>query len=154
MYYLCTCCQCRISPTLGPPKMLPRAPLMVIYEKKVCYATSRGRRDFKTKYPNCRHSFGRTRPVARFWRLGGQNTFLSGKDFYFYYMFETNFSEHNKIWGAQKYLGVTAPRVCGSGQNRRQKVFHWGPSCLCREAWHSENLFLIHHMKSICRLCK
>jgi len=32
--------------------------------------------------------------------------------------------------GAQKDLGVTtpecAPRVCGSGQNRRQKVFHWG----------------------------
>jgi len=24
-------------------------------------------------------------------------------------MFKTNFSEHNKIWGAQKYLGVTAP---------------------------------------------
>jgi len=23
-------------------------------------------------------------------------------------MFKTNFSEHNKIWGAQKYLGVTA----------------------------------------------
>jgi len=46
-------------------------------------------------------------------------------------MFETNFSEHNKIWGAQKNLGVTAhecPRVCGPGQNRHQKVFHWGPS--------------------------
>jgi len=27
------------------------------------YATSRGRMAFKTKYPNCRHNFGRTRPV-------------------------------------------------------------------------------------------
>jgi len=26
---------------------------MVIY-KKLCYATSRGRMDFNTKYPNCR----------------------------------------------------------------------------------------------------
>jgi len=51
-------------------------------------------------------------------------------------MFKTNFSEHNKIWEAQKDLGVTAPenssRVWGSGQNRCQKVFHLGPSCLCR----------------------
>jgi len=23
-------------------------------------------------------------------------------------MFETNFSEHSKIWGAQKHLGITA----------------------------------------------
>jgi len=64
-------------------------------------------------------------------------------------MFKTNFSEHNKIWGHKKYLGVTAPeypRVCGPGQNRRQKVFHWGPSCLCRRARNSENLFLFHNM--------
>jgi len=31
-------------------------------------------------------------------------------------------------------------RVCGRGQNRRQKVFHWGPSCLCRGPRHSENV--------------
>jgi len=43
-------------------------------------------------------------------------------------MFETNFSEHNKIWGAQKYLGVTVPE--------------WPP---CLRAWaapSSENLAL------------
>jgi len=34
------------------------------------------------------------------------------------------------------------PRVCGPGQSRRQNVFHWGPSCLCRGARHYENLFL------------
>jgi len=34
---------------------------------------------------------------------------LWGKDFIIYHTFETNFSEHNKIWGAQKDLGVTAP---------------------------------------------
>jgi len=27
------CWQCRISPTLGPPKMISRATLMVIYKK-------------------------------------------------------------------------------------------------------------------------
>jgi len=61
-------------------------------------------------------------------------------------MFKTIFSEHNKIWGAQKRFGGNcpqiSPRICGPGQNRRQKVFHWGPSCLCRGPRHSENLFL------------
>jgi len=31
----------------GPPKVLPRARLLVIYKKKLCNATSRGRMDFK-----------------------------------------------------------------------------------------------------------
>jgi len=44
-------------------------------------------------------------------------------------------------------------RVYGPGQNRHQKVFHLSPSCLCKGARHSENLFLIHNMNSICRLC-
>jgi len=33
-------------------------------------------------------------------------------------------------------LEITVPDcspVCGPGQNRRQEVFHWEPSCLCRE---------------------
>jgi len=68
----------------------------VIYKKRFRrYATSLGRMAFKTKYSNCRHNFGRTRPVARFKGLEGQNTFLWGKDFNFYHMFETNFSQHN-----------------------------------------------------------
>jgi len=37
--------------------------------------------------------------------------FLWGQDFNFYYMFETNFSEHNKIWEAQKNWGGTAPNA-------------------------------------------
>jgi len=49
-------------------------------------------------------------------------------------MFNTDFSEHNKILEAHKKFRGNCPkmppRVCGSGQNRRQKVFHWGPSCL------------------------
>jgi len=61
-------------------------------------------------------------------------------------MFEANFTEHNKIWGARKRSRGNCPRmphrVCGPVQNRRQKVLHWGPSCLCRGARHSENLFL------------
>jgi len=46
---------------------------MAIYKK--IYATSRDRMPFKTKYPNCRHNFGRTRPVTSFQDLGEQNTF-------------------------------------------------------------------------------
>jgi len=46
-----------------------------------------------------RKIFQGTRPVARFSFLGGQKIFLRGKDFCFYYMFKTNFSGHNKIWG-------------------------------------------------------
>jgi len=61
-------------------------------------------------------------------------------------MFETNFSEHNKISGDTKRFGRNCPRmphrVCGPGQNRCQKVFHWRPSYLCRGIRHSENLFL------------
>jgi len=61
------------------------------------------------------------------------------------------------LGGAQKRSGVTSPecpRVCGPGQNRRQKVFHWSPSCLCRGARQSENLYLIHNMNSVCRFCE
>jgi len=73
-------------------------------------------------------------------------------------MFKTNSSEHNKIWRSTEKIWGNCPRmsphVCGLWQNRRQKVFHWGPSCLCRGGRHSENIFLIHNMNSICRLCK
>jgi len=33
------------------------------------------------------------------------------KDFYFYHMFETNFSEHKKIWGEQKRFWGNCPRM-------------------------------------------
>jgi len=46
-------------------------------------------------------------------------------------MFKTNFSGHNKIWGGTKRFGCNClrmlHRVSGPGQNRRQKVFYWGP---------------------------
>jgi len=72
---------CGVDITLPPVPYQPnspqtknacRGPLMVIYKKKLCYATSRGRMAFKTKYPNCRHNFGTTRPVARFQGFGGK----------------------------------------------------------------------------------
>jgi len=34
------------------------------------------------------------------------------------------------------------------------KIFHLGASCVCRGARHSEYLFSIHDMNSICRFCK
>jgi len=54
-----------VSAQLRPPQNAYRAPLMMIYKKTHFwrYATSRGGMAFKTKYPNCRHNFGRTRPV-------------------------------------------------------------------------------------------
>jgi len=59
------------------PKMLTRAPQWWFIKKSFrCYATSRGRMAFKTKYSNCRHNFGRTRPGARFWGLGGKYIFM------------------------------------------------------------------------------
>ena len=57
---------------------------------------------FKTKYPNCRHNFGRTRPVARFQGLGGKYIFR-GNGFCFHHMFKTNLGKNKKD------LGVTAP---------------------------------------------
>jgi len=40
--------------------------------------------------------------------LEGQNTFLGGHEFCFYYIFETNFSGNKKIWGGTKEIwGVT-----------------------------------------------
>ena len=96
-----------------PPKMLTRAPLMVIYKKSFRrYATSRGRMAFKTKYSNCRHNFGRIRPVARFQGLGDAKYIFSEKDFNIYHMLQTNFSEHNKIWGAQKQMSGGTAAEC------------------------------------------
>jgi len=48
------------QPKAGPPKNGHRGPLNGYYNKS---ATSRDRIAFKTKYRNCRHNFGRTRPV-------------------------------------------------------------------------------------------
>jgi len=99
---------------------------------------------FKTKYLNCRYIFGRIRSVVKVLRFGGQNTFLGGKDFCFYHTFETNFFEHNKILGGTKKiwgeLPQNAPPCLRAWAEHRQKVFHWGPSCLCRGARHSENV--------------
>jgi len=41
--------------------------------------------------------------------LEGQNTFLGGHDFCFYYIFKTNFSENKKFGGAQKKFGRALP---------------------------------------------
>jgi len=66
-------------------------------------------------------------------KVWGSKYIFRGKHFYFYHMFKTNFSEHNKIWGDIKRFGGNCPllphRGCRPGQNRRQKVFHWEPSC-------------------------
>jgi len=71
--------------------------------------------------------------------------------------FKQIFLTTTKFYGHKTDLGgnwTEVPRVCGPGQNRRQKVFHWGPSYLFMEARNSENVYLIHNMNSICSLCK
>ena len=125
--------QCRISPTL-PPKMLRRAPLMVIYKKKLCNAISRGRMDFKTEYSNCRHNFGRTRPVARFWGLVGKIHFYGGRIFVLSYVLKQIFLSTTKF-GAQKDLGVTTPECPPCLQAWAElspESLPLGASCLCR----------------------
>jgi len=61
----------------------------------------------KTKYPNCRHNFGRTRPVARFGGLTGQNTFLGGNSSVFIICLKHIFLSTTKFGGRKKELGVT-----------------------------------------------
>jgi len=144
---------------LWAPQNGCKAPLMVIYEKSFRrYATSRGRMAFKTKYPNCRHNFGRTRTVSRFWGLWGQDTFVKGGKIFLSYVWNKFFWDQQNLGGIKKIWGVTSPkcspRVCGPGQNRCQKVFYFGPSSLCRRTRRSKNLYLIPNMNSICRLCK
>jgi len=64
-------------------------------------------------------------------------------------MFKTNFLSTTKFGGtAPEYLPCLR-----AWQNRREKVFHWG-LMFVQGARHSENLYLIHNMNSICRLCK
>jgi len=48
------------------------------------------------------------RPAARLYGLEGQNTFLGGQDFCFYYMYKTNLSGHNKVWETNNF-GDTVP---------------------------------------------
>jgi len=110
-------------------------------------------------YLNCRHNFVRTRTLAGFKVWGEQYTFLGGKDFCFCHIFDRNFSEHSKFWRYKKIWGQLSPNppptfAYRHGQNRRQKILHLGASCVCRGARHSEYLFSIHNMNSICRFCK
>jgi len=71
-------------------------------------------------------------------------------------MFKTIFLSTTKFEETIKIWGMTAPeftRVCESGQNRPQKVSHWSLHDCAGRGRHSENLFLIHNMNRICRLC-
>jgi len=54
-------------------------------------------------------SLAQHRPVARFQYLVGHNTFLRGQDFWFYYVFKTNFSGRNKICGRTKEIWGALP---------------------------------------------
>jgi len=55
------------------------------------------------------------RPVASFQYLVEENTFLGGQDFCFYYMYKTNFSGRNNIWGGTKEILGECPPPRGYG---------------------------------------
>ena len=74
----------------------------------------------------------RSRPVARFQYLVGRNTFLRGQDFWFYYMFKTNF-----FW-AQQNLGGNCSRMPPRGD---------GPVPQC--VFHTTMLFCSQHEHSV-----
>ena len=62
-----------------------------------------------------------------------------------------------KLGGAQKGLGVTASEFSQCLQawvEPSPESLPLGASCLCRWARHSQHLYLMHNINSICRLCK
>ena len=63
---------------------------------------------FKTKSSDCRHNFGRTRPVARFKVWRGQIHFYGGKILIFIICLKQIFLSTTKFGGHKKNLGVTA----------------------------------------------
>ena len=64
-YRIGVCTRSAVAAQFCAPQNVYRAPPNDDLYKKVC-ATSRDRMASKPKYPNCRHNFGRTSPVARF----------------------------------------------------------------------------------------
>jgi len=63
-----------------------------------------------TRIPGCPEA----RPKVRFQGFGGKIRFR-GENFCFYYVFERNFSGHNKIWGGTKIFGCHCPRIPPEG---------------------------------------
>jgi len=106
---------------------------------------------FKTKYPNCRQNFNKTRPVARFQDLE-HNIFLGGNNFVFIICLKQIFLSTTKFGRAQKIWGHCPPVSAGLSRTLPESL-PLGASCLCRGAGHSENLNLIRK-HSTCRLCK
>jgi len=67
------------------------------------------------------------------------------------------FLSTTKFGGAQKDLGVTAPKfplVSADLGEPSPESLPLGAFTFVQRARHSENLFFIHNMNSICRLCK
>jgi len=94
----------------APPKCL-QPPLMVIYKKKFFDVMLHLEAEWplKENILTADTILAEPRPQPGFTVWGG-NTSLGGKDLCWYCMFKTNFSEHNKILGYKKGLGVTAPK--------------------------------------------
>ena len=140
------------QPNSGPPQHAYRGPPNSDLSKTLCYIS--GPNDLQNKISWLQKQFWRNQARSQVLRFGVQNTLLGGNIFIFIKCLKQSFLSTTKYRRAQKRFWGNCPRmpyrVCWPGQNCRQKVFHWGPSCL----WHSENLFLIHNMNSICRLCK
>ena len=90
----------------APPKTLTGVPLMVIYKKTfstLCYISRPN--DLQNKISSLQTQFEQNQACSQVLRFGGEKYIFTGKDFNIYHMFETNFSEHNKIWGHKKIWG-------------------------------------------------
>jgi len=130
--------------------MLTRAAQLWFIKKSFRrYATSRGRMAFKTKYSNCRHNFGRTRPVARFWGLGGKIHFYRGKILNFIIYLKQFFLSTTKFEGHKEWFGGNCPRMppcLRAWAESSPESLRWGSSYLCKGVRLSENsLFNSQH---------
>ena len=111
---------------VGPRRCAPRIALTKSCEietTKKENAFSRGTAQVTTAETGCGSCLLRvfepcrraSRPVARFWGLEGQNTFLWGHDFCFYEIFKTNFLGTRKFGGTQKKFGGNCPWMPSRG---------------------------------------
>jgi len=91
-------------------------------------------------------------------KVWGEYTCLGGKYFYSYRMFKTIFLSTTKFGGAHKKCGgkvpPNAPPCLRARAEPSPESLPLGAFMFVEGARHSENLFLIHNMNSICILCK
>ena len=140
-----------------PPQNAYKSPVMVIYKKKfltLCYISRPN--GLQNKISSFQAQFWKNQARSQVLGFGGKNTSLGGKIFVFIVCLKQVFLRTTKFGVAKKILGELAPNApmsAGLGRNIARKS-SIGRLHVCGGARHSENLYLIHNMNSICTLCK